>query len=195
MIENSWGIAALWMGLALLASFISVRFKLSVALVEILVGIAAGNLAMLLDQHHVFGMRWNLESTEWVGFLAGFGSVLLTFLAGAEIEPSILRLYFKESLAIGAVSFAVPFAAALAYAHYISGWNWHAALICGTALSTTSVAVVYTVMVETGLNQTEFGKVILAACFITDLGTVVALAHVSPATTGVCWSSHLSPSS
>ena len=112
MIENSWGIAALWMGLALLASFISVRFKLSVALVEILVGIAAGNLAMLLDQHHVFGMRWNLESTEWVGFLAGFGSVLLTFLAGAEIEPSILRLYFKESLAIGAVSFAVTFAAA-----------------------------------------------------------------------------------
>ena len=57
MTEISWGIAAVWMGLALLASFISIRFNLSVALVEILVGIAAGNLAMLLDQHHVFGLR------------------------------------------------------------------------------------------------------------------------------------------
>ena len=30
-------------------------------------------------------------------------------------------------------------------------------------------------MVECGFNRTEFGKTILAACFITDLGTVVAL--------------------
>src|SRR5207248_8453382 len=43
------------------------------------------------------------------------------------------------------------------------------------ALSTTSVAVVYAVMVETGLSQTDFGKLILAACFVTDLGTVLAL--------------------
>ena len=48
-------------------------------------------------------------------------------------------------------------------------------MICGIALSTTSVAVVYAVMIETGLNETDFGKLILAACFITDLGTVVAL--------------------
>ena len=48
-------------------------------------------------------------------------------------------------------------------------------MICGIALSTTSVAVVYAVMIETGLNETDFGKLILAACFVTDLGTVVAL--------------------
>jgi Kef-type K+ transport system membrane component KefB len=43
------------------------------------------------------------------------------------------------------------------------------------ALSTTSVAVVYAVLLELGLNRTEFGKVILSACFINDLGTVIAL--------------------
>jgi Kef-type K+ transport system membrane component KefB len=43
------------------------------------------------------------------------------------------------------------------------------------ALSTTSVAVVYAVMLEFGLNRTEYGKVVLAACFINDLATVVAL--------------------
>ena len=31
-------------------------------------------------------------------------------------------------------------------------------------------------MIETGLNETELGKIILAACFINDLGTVIALA-------------------
>jgi Kef-type K+ transport system membrane component KefB len=38
-----------------------------------------------------------------------------------------------------------------------------------------SVAVVYAVMVETGLKETDLGKLILAACFVNDLGTVIAL--------------------
>jgi Kef-type K+ transport system membrane component KefB len=60
-------------------------------------------------------------------------------------------------------------------AYWLFHWNLHGAEIAGIALSTTSVAVVYAVMIESGLNETEFGKVILAACFVTDLGTVVAL--------------------
>jgi Kef-type K+ transport system membrane component KefB len=190
--ELSWEIAAVWMGLALLASLISIRLKVSVALVEILVGIAAGNLAHLLDHYQVFyqllaehgvQFRWELKANEWIAFLAGFGSILLTFMAGAEIEPGVLRKFFKESMAIGAASFAAPFVGALLFARYVlSDWDWNAALICGIALSTTSVAVVYAVMVETGLNETDFGKLILAGCFITDLGTVVAL--------GVCFANY-----
>src|SRR5208282_278739 len=140
--DNSWGIAAVWMGLALLASLLSIRFNLSVALVEILVGIAAGNVAHLLDHYHVFGMVWELKANEWIAFLAGFGSILLTFMAGAEIEPAVLRRFFKESMSIGLASFAAPFIGAILYARYISGWDWSAAMICGIALSTTSVAVV-----------------------------------------------------
>jgi Kef-type K+ transport system membrane component KefB len=173
--ESSWGIAAVWMGLALLASLLSIRFKLSVALVEILVGIAAGNLAHLLDHYHAFGLHWEMKANEWIAFLAGFGSILLTFMAGAEIEPAVLRKFFKESMSIGLASFAAPFVGAMLYARYVTGWDWNAAAICGIALSTTSVAVVYAVMIETGLNETDFGKLILAGCFITDLGTVVAL--------------------
>src|SRR5262249_62204290 len=96
--------------------------------------------------------------------------------------PAVWRKFFKESMAIGAASFGAPFVGALLYAHYVSGWGWNAALVCGIALSTTSVAVVYAVMIETGLNETDFGKLILAACFITDLGTVVAL--------GVCFANY-----
>jgi len=183
--ESSWGVAAVWMGLALLASLLAIRFNLSVALVEILVGIVAGNLALLLDHYrflHGLGLRWELKANEWIAFLAGFGSILLTFLAGAEIEPGVLRRFFKESMAIGVASFAAPFVGAMLFAHFVSGWEWSAALICGIALSTTSVVVVYAVMIETGLNETDFGKLILAACFVTDLGTVVAL--------GVCFANY-----
>jgi Kef-type K+ transport system membrane component KefB len=81
----------------------------------------------------------------------------------------------SASLSIGAVSFLFPFVGAWAFAYWVSGWNYNAALIAGIALSTTSVAVVYAVMVESGFSSTDLGKLILAACFVTDFGTVLAL--------------------
>ena len=160
--DNAYLIAAAWIGLALLASLISIRLGISVALIEILVGVLAGNFS-------------GLQSNVWIDFLAAFGATLLTFLAGAEIDPGSLRRHIRISFAIGLVSFAAPFAAAFSFAYFVAGWDLRAAEICGVALSTTSVAVVYAVMIESGLAQRELGKVILAACFITDLGTVVAL--------------------
>lgn len=159
---ETWLVAALWMGLALLASYLSIRTAISVAMVEIFVGVLAGNLL-------------HLQPTSWVNFLAGLGSVLLTFLAGAEIEPEALRKHWKPALAIGFVSFLAPFLGAMAFAKFVLHWSPDASKIAGIALSTTSVAVVYAVMVETGLNKMDIGKLILAACFVTDLGTVLAL--------------------
>ena len=161
-LDNPYLIAAAWIGLALLASLISIRLGISVALIEILVGVLAGNFS-------------GLQSNVWIDFLAAFGATLLTFLAGAEIDPGSLRRHLRVSFAVGLVSFAAPFAAAFAFAYFIAVWDLQAAEICGIALSTTSVAVVYAVMIESGLAERELGKIILAACFITDLGTVVAL--------------------
>jgi len=165
MESNVWLIASAWMALALLASLLSIRLGISVALVEIVIGVFAGN---------VFG----IESAPWIDFLATFGAGLLTFLAGAEIEPTALRRHLKPALAIGFASFLAPFLLALAFALWVMRWDVHAAYIAGISLSTTSVAVVYATMVETGLNRTELGKLILAACFVTDLGTVLALGVV-----------------
>src|SRR5207247_2299157 len=61
------------------------------------------------------------------------------------------------------------------FAQFALGWPLHQAWIAGIALSTTSVAVVYAVMIEGGLGSTAMGKTLLAACFITDFGTVLAL--------------------
>src|SRR5438067_1164169 len=186
MLENIWFIAAVWMGLALIASLISIRIGISVALIEILVGVLAGNLAIGLEGgtlhvgiagasasaghlHHI------LQSTEWTNFLALLGSGVLTFLAGAEIDPISLKANWRASVLIGILSFAAPFAVVWLFAQFGFGWSLHQAQIAGIALSTTSVAVVYAVMIEGGFSDTAMGKMILAACFITDFGTVLAL--------------------
>ena len=162
MPENTYLIAALWISLALGASLVSIRLGVSVALIEIVLGVVGGNFI-------------GLRTTQWIDFLAMFGSVLLTFLAGAEIDPTSLRRHLGKSLAIGGVSFALPAVAAFGFAYLVAGWQVQAAEIAGIALSTTSVAVVYAVMIESGLATQEIGKLILAACFVTDLGTVLAL--------------------
>lgn len=163
---NVYAIAAIWMALALAASIISIRIGIAVALAEILVGAVAGNIP---------GVSGLVQQTAFTTFLASLGSVTLTFLAGAEIDPVSLRRHWKASLSIGFISFALPFLGAMAVSYYGLRWDLRAAEIGGVALSTTSVAVVYAVMVETGLNREDLGKLILAACFVTDLGTVLAL--------------------
>src|SRR6184192_1727119 len=163
--DNIWFASALWIGLALTAASLQAWVAVSVALLEIIIGAIAGNLV-------------DMPLTPWVNYLAGFGAILLTFLAGAEIDANIIRRHFGPTMAIGAVGFFAPYLGVLAWAHFISGWPWAQAQIAGIALSTTSVAVVYAVMIETGFNKTEIGKIILAACFINDLGTVLALGIV-----------------
>ncbi|ADQ05465.1 sodium/hydrogen exchanger [Caldicellulosiruptor owensensis OL] len=151
-----------WMAIALFAGFLAYFSGISISLVEIVVGFLAGNLL-------------HLNTNQWIDFLAGMGSIILTFLSGAEIDYDVLKNKFKESMLIGIFAFLMPFLFAWGVAFWIFHWDMRAAQIAGIALSTTSVAVVYAVMIETGLNTTELGKVILAACFINDLGTVLML--------------------
>jgi Kef-type K+ transport system membrane component KefB len=160
--SNMWMVAGVWMLLAAISAFVAIRLKMPAALVEIVIGIIAGNLIAL-------------RTNAWIDFVAGFGSILLTFLAGAEIDPGVLRKQLVPSTVLGAASFGAPFLAAMAYTYFFGHWTADASKIAGLAMSTTSVAVVYAVMIESGLAGKEFGQLILAACFFTDLGTVVAL--------------------
>ena len=155
-------LAVLVLALVCLASVLSVEWALSVAILEIVAGVAAGNL---------FGV----QGAPWLDFLASFGGVLLTFLAGAEVDPALLRRKLGPSLLLGGASFLLPFLGAAAFAFWVAHWTPRASLIAGAALSTTSLAVVYAVLVETGLNHTELGKLLMAATFVTDIGTALAL--------------------
>ncbi len=165
-----WLRAALWLGLALAATLISIRLRIATALSEIVVGTVAQLLIGAFVGTALLG-----TNESWITFLSATGAVFLTFLAGAELDPAVLRTKWRETGVIGLVSFGAPFIGCFAYARYVLGWSSSASWLSGVALSTTSVAVVYAVMLDLGLNSTGFGKAVLAACFVCDLGTVLAL--------------------
>ncbi len=165
-----WLLAALWLGLALAATLVSVRLRIATALSEIVVGIVAQLAIGALVGSAALG-----ADESWIKFLSGTGAIVLTFLAGAELDPVVFRARWREASAVGLISFAMPFLGCAAAAYFLLDWSREASWLAGVALSTTSVAVVYAVMLEFGLNQTDYGKTVLAACFVTDLGTVVAL--------------------
>jgi glutathione-regulated potassium-efflux system ancillary protein KefC len=165
-----WTLAALWLGLALVATLVSIWLRIATALSEIVVG----TIAQLVIGAILGSALLGTDQT-WVKFLSGTGAILLTFLAGAELDPVVFRERWKEAGAIGIVSFLVPFLGCTVAARYLLGWDPMASWLAGVAMSTTSVAVVYAVMLEFGFNATDYGKVVLAACFVTDLGTVLML--------------------
>jgi glutathione-regulated potassium-efflux system ancillary protein KefC len=165
-----WALAALWLGLALVASLLSIWFRISTALSEIVVGTIAQLIIGAAIGSAVLG-----TDESWVKFLSGLGAIVLTFLAGAELDPQVFKLKWKEAVSVGLASFFFPFFGCTAAAYYLLGWEPMPSWLAGVAMSTTSVAVVYAVMLEFGFNTTEYGKTVLAACFVTDLGTVVAL--------------------
>ncbi len=168
--EQIFAIATLWLGLAILSAIIAYHLRISIALVEICVGVIVAAGVGWFGKVDALGVN-----SEWLRFLASSGAILLTFLAGAELEAEVIRLKIKEVSLVGLIGFLAPFLGCAAVARFILGWDPQASLLAGVALSTTSMAVVYAVMLETGLNQTDFGKGILGACFINDLGTVIAL--------------------
>jgi glutathione-regulated potassium-efflux system ancillary protein KefC len=165
-----WALAALWLSLALTASLTSIWLGISTALSEIVVG----TIAQLIIAAAVGGAVLGTDES-WVKFLSGVGAIVLTFLAGAELDPLVFRLKWKEAAAVGLASSFFPFIGCAAAAYYGLGWEPMPSWLAGVAMSTTSVAVVYAVMLEFGFNVTDYGKTALAACFVTDLGTVVAL--------------------
>src|SRR5256712_2051707 len=165
-----WAQAAIWLGLALIATLVSIWLRVATALSEIVIGTVAQLLIGALVGTALLG-----ADETWVKFLSGSGAIVLTFLAGAELDPAVFRRKWKEASAIGLISFFGPFLGCAGAARWLLGWSVEASWLAGIAMSTTSVAVVYAVMLESGFNVTDYGKTVLAACFITDLGTVVAL--------------------
>src|SRR5208337_4879030 len=106
--------------LILIASLISLRLGLSVAIIEILLGAIAGNLGIL-------------QSEAWMAYLASFGGILLTFLAGTEIDVDLMRQKWRESVSIGLASFLAPFIGTFIFTYFFAGWGMSASLLAGTA--------------------------------------------------------------
>jgi len=157
-------VAALLAGTVLVASMVSIEIGLSVALIELFGGFVVGN-------------AFSLDVPSWLTFVGSFAGIVLTFLAGAEVDVPQFRREWKASVSIGLVSFAAPFVVVGLLCYYGLGWNHRQAEIGGLALSTTSLAVVYAVLVETGLNRDLVGKRIMSATFVA---VIVGLPRLAP---------------
>ena len=155
-------VAALLAGAILVASMISVEIGISVALIELVLGVVIGN-------------GFAVSAPNWVVFVGSFAGIVLTFLAGAEVDVPQFRREWRASLSLGLVSFAAPFVVVTLTCGYALDWTRPQAEIGGLALSTTSLAVVYAVLVETGMNRELVGKRLMSATFVTDIATVVGL--------------------
>jgi len=143
------------------ASILSLRLGFSVAIFEVLLGLAAGNLG--------------LRAGDWMFQIAGFGGIVLTFLSGAEVDVKLLKENFRQASTLALFSFLTPFAAGYAFCRYAAGWSPTASLITGVALSETSLAVVYSALSETDLGRTVTGKVVMVCTFLTNTLTALAL--------------------
>jgi Kef-type K+ transport system membrane component KefB len=97
-------LAAVLVTLALLASMISVELGVTVALVELTFGVLARNAL-------------HLESQDWLTFVAAFASIVLTFLAGMEVDPVYMRQRLGASVGLGFGSFVGPVGLVMS-AHY-----------------------------------------------------------------------------
>ena len=158
-------LAAVLGAVVLVSSMVSVELGVTVALIELTLGVVAGN-------------AFHLHSQDWLDFIAKFASIVLTFLAGMEVDPRYMRDRAKTTVTLGVASFAGPFVAASLVSYFLIGWTAKASLIAGTALSTTSLAVVYAVLVERGLTTSNVGKLLMSATFVTDLCTAIALSAI-----------------
>ena len=167
---NIYIVAAFWFLSALVSTIIANRLKISNALMEIIIGANIGFIAFKISMTDRL-----LLDADWMKFIAGVAAIMLTFLAGSELNPDSLKSKFKEITIVGLVGFFAPFIGATLIAYLILHWGLQSSLLTGIALSTTSMAVVYAVMIEYGFNKTSFGKSILGACFVNDLGIVIGL--------------------
>lgn len=162
--------ATIWFFLALISTILASKLKVSMALVEICIGALAGYTI-----NKFFSQDILHTNSDWIKFIASCGAIILTFLAGAELDPESFKSKLKEASIVGFMGFFAPFVGCSLITKYLLNWSLKESLLAGIALSTTSMAVVYAVMLEYGFNKTEFGKGILSSCFINDLGTVIAL--------------------
>lgn len=156
-------VATIFFALVFFASLISIQWGIAAAISEIAFGVIAGNF---------LGVSSHLAV---LSFLASFGSIYLTFQAGTEVDVDLFKKHWLEAVLLGSMSFVVPFIGEFLAAYYWLHWTFGASEITALALSTTSLAVVYSVLVETGLSSTNFGKRLMAATFVEDALTAIFL--------------------
>lgn len=151
--------------LILLASMISIKWGISISIVEIVLGLIAGNLGLI-------------QPESWMIYVAGMGGMVITFLGGTEINTDILRDNLSKCVGIGFMSFFIPFILVFLNCYFLLHWEIYQALLVSTALSETSIAIVYSVILNRNLSDNLMGTILMGSTFITNIFTALTLSII-----------------
>jgi len=144
------------------AGIIGIKSRISSSIFEVAAGVILANIL-------------GLALAPWLDFLGTFGGLVLTFLAGSEVEIILLRKQAKQSFGIGTMAFVAPLIGVIGFLTLLTNWTWEAKLAGGLALTTTSVAVVYAVLSEYEIIKTPTAKTIIAVTFVNDILTLIGI--------------------
>ena len=102
------------------AGIIGIRSRISSSIFEVAAGVILANLL-------------GLSIAPWLDFLGTFGGLVLTFLAGSEVEFILLRKQAKQSFGIGTMAFVAPLIGIIGFLTVFTNWTWDARLAGGLA--------------------------------------------------------------
>ncbi|HEY9072012.1 MAG TPA: cation:proton antiporter [Candidatus Ozemobacteraceae bacterium] len=149
--------------LILASGILSLELGISVSVMEILAGVAAGTFA-------------GLRSSDWLEHTAAFGLLGIMFFAGFETDLVMLRRNWRSSLTIGLVSFFLPALLVGGVSYLLLGMSAQPAALTAIGLSTTSLALVYSDLKRQGLLKEAPGQVLLGAAMVVDVISMISLA-------------------
>jgi CPA2 family monovalent cation:H+ antiporter-2/glutathione-regulated potassium-efflux system ancillary protein KefC len=139
------------------------KFKLGSVLGYLIAGIVIGPFGLALIDH-----------IEEVMHFTEFGVVMMLFLVGLELKPSLLWQMRTPIIGMGGAQVLLTFAAiALAGAFWLP---WRQAVAIGLILALSSTAIVLSTLREKGLMNTPAGQSIFSVLLFQDLAVIPMLA-------------------
>lgn len=159
------GQALVFLSAAVVAVPIAKRLGLGSVLGYLLAGVAIGPAAMNLLS----------EDPEAVMHAAEFGVVMMLFLIGLELKPSLLWRMRRSILGLGGVQVLLS-TAAIAGVALAFGVETNAAIAVGLMLALSSTAIVLQTQDERGVKDTPVGKASFSVLLFQDIAVIPILA-------------------
>ncbi len=151
--------------LAPVLALLTGRLAVPGVVIEILLGVLLGPSVL----------GW-AQTDDIVSAFSAFGLAMLMFLAGYELDLTVVR---GRPLALAATSWGVS----LGLASVVGGvillaGHRHGEIVTGLALSTTALATLLPILHDSGLLETPLGRHVMAVGSIGEFGPIVLVALV-----------------
>ncbi|MFT5505056.1 MAG: monovalent cation:proton antiporter-2 (CPA2) family protein [Gammaproteobacteria bacterium] len=142
------------------------RFGLGSVLGYLIAGVVIGPVIGLVG-----------DETLTLQHFAEFGVVMMLFLVGLELEPSMLWSMRHRLLGLGGLQVGLT-TAAIAMVGLMFDLDWRIAITCGLVLALSSTAIVLQTLNEKNLISTDGGRGSFAILLFQDIAVIPMLALI-----------------